>query len=77
MQRISYIKPGIFSDRKVSVDQAMNILRNNGIETNEEQAKAILDFLYLLAKMHRDRNSQDTLPHSISLKGFRTPDHTT
>lgn len=59
MQRITYKKPGIFTDRKVTIDQAMKILRNNGIETNEEQAKEILDFLYLLAKMHRDQNPQD------------------
>lgn len=59
------------------VGQAMKILRNNGIETNEEQAKAILDFLYLLAQMHHDRHSQESLPHYISLKRFRTSNHTT
>lgn len=53
MQKIPFKKCGTFSERKVSVDQAMKILRNNGIETNKEQAKEILDFLYLLAKMHQ------------------------
>jgi hypothetical protein len=39
----------------------MKILKKNGIETNEEQTKEILDFLYLLAKMDRDRSAQDGL----------------
>lgn len=43
----------------------MKILRNNGIETNEEQAKEILDFVYLLAKMHHDQSSQDALVDNI------------
>lgn len=59
MEEISNNKSRIYSDRKVSINQAMKILRKNGIETNEEQTKEILDFLYLLAKMHPDRSSQD------------------
>ncbi len=57
MQQVSYNKPGAFSDRKVSVDRAIKILSNNGIDVNEKQVKVILDFLYLLAKMHRVQTS--------------------
>ena len=53
-------KPRIFSDRKISANQAMITLRKNGIEANEEQSKEILDFLYLLAKIHLDQSSQTT-----------------
>jgi hypothetical protein len=51
----AYNKHGIFSDRKISVDQARKILRNSSIETNEVQTKVILNFLYLFAKMQISR----------------------
>lgn len=38
-----------FSGRMVSTSQAIKILRKNGITTNENEAIAILDFLYMLA----------------------------
>lgn len=41
--------PKRFSDRKVSVNQAIGSLGRNGIRVNEDQAAAILDFLYLSA----------------------------
>ncbi|SDT66771.1 hypothetical protein SAMN05216490_4731 [Mucilaginibacter mallensis] len=44
--------PAVFSSRKVSPDQAVNLLRRNGIQVNEEQAAIILDFLYLLARTY-------------------------
>jgi hypothetical protein len=37
-------KPRAFSNRRVSIDQAIKILRRNGIEANEDQARLILDF---------------------------------
>jgi len=42
-----------FSGRNVSVNQAINLLRRNGIRVNEEQAAIILDFLYLSAGSFR------------------------
>ncbi|PUZ25864.1 hypothetical protein DCC81_16565 [Chitinophaga parva] len=53
----SHIKKLIFSDRKVPTDQTIKVLRKNGIDANEKQAKVILDFLYFLAKMYRGRAS--------------------
>jgi len=44
--------PEIFSSRKVSQNQAVNLLGRNGIQVNEEQAAIILDFLYLLARTY-------------------------
>lgn len=37
-------------DSKVSVDKAIKILKKNGIDINENQAKMILDFLYLVTR---------------------------
>lgn len=42
--------PKAFSNKKISLDQALKILRRNGIQANEDQTKVILEFLYLLAK---------------------------
>lgn len=39
-----------FPVRKVSVNQAVTLLANDGIYTDEDQAKTILDFLYAIAK---------------------------
>ncbi len=50
MKAILNAKPKAFSSRRVSVDQAIRILRRNGIQANEDQARIILDFLYLIAK---------------------------
>lgn len=43
-------QPKPFSERKVTISQTIRILYRNGIEIDEEEAKTILDFLYLLAK---------------------------
>jgi len=37
--------------RNITPGQAVKILRHNGIEVTEGQAKIILDFLYVLAKL--------------------------
>jgi hypothetical protein len=37
--------------RGVTPQQAINELRKNGIDVDEEQAKSILDFLYILGKL--------------------------
>jgi hypothetical protein len=50
MQKILTHKPKAFSNRGVTVDQAIRILRRNGIQVNEDHARIILDFLYLIAK---------------------------
>ena len=47
---MSNAKPKAFSNTRISIDQAIRILRRNGIQANEEQARIILDFLYLIAK---------------------------
>ena len=50
MQKISTNKPKAFSNRGVTIDQVIRILSRNGIQTNEDQARIILDFLYLIVK---------------------------
>lgn len=40
----------LLEKRNVTPDQAIKILRKNGIEANEKEAKVILYFLYFLAK---------------------------
>lgn len=42
-----------FIDKKVSVRRAIAILAKNGIEVNDDEATAIVDFLYLMAKNHQ------------------------
>jgi hypothetical protein len=37
--------------RNITPAQAVKILRKNGIETDENNAKIILEFLYFLAKL--------------------------
>jgi hypothetical protein len=37
--------------RNITIEQAVKILRKNGIECDEKEAKIILDFLYFLAKL--------------------------
>jgi len=37
--------------RKITPEQAIKILRKNGIEATEKDAEIILDFLYFLAKL--------------------------
>jgi len=37
--------------RTITPEQAVKILRKNGVECDEKQAEKILDFLYFLAKL--------------------------
>lgn len=36
--------------KKISIELAMKLLKNNGIDVNEQEAKIILKFLYILSK---------------------------
>lgn len=58
IDQISNSKPRVFSDRRVSVNQAMKILKKNGIETSLAQVKEILDFLYIFTKVYSNRDVQ-------------------
>jgi site-specific DNA recombinase len=58
--KIHHIKnkiPAIVASKGVKIDQAIKALKRNGIIVNEDQAKVILDFLYLLAKICYKSNS--------------------
>ncbi|MDI5896013.1 recombinase family protein [Flavobacterium algoritolerans] len=57
--QISNSKPRVFSDRKVSINQVMKILKKNGIETTVAQAKEILDFLYTFTKLYSKQDVQN------------------
>ncbi len=48
-----YGKPKTYLHKKVSLNQAMKILRRNGIQADEDQASVILDFHYLLANTYK------------------------
>jgi hypothetical protein len=37
--------------RGVTTEQAINILKKEGVEVDEKDAEIILDFLYILAKL--------------------------
>jgi hypothetical protein len=58
IDQISNSKPRVFSDKKVSVNQAMKILKKNGIETSVAQVNEILDFLYTFTKVYSNRDVQ-------------------
>ena len=45
-----FSNPQNFKDKRVSVKKAISILEKNNISVDEEEAKIILDFLYLMAK---------------------------
>jgi site-specific DNA recombinase len=59
IDQISNSKPRVFSDRRVSVNQAMKMLKKNGIETSVVQVKEILDFLYTFTKVYSNRDAQN------------------
>jgi hypothetical protein len=42
--------PKAFSNRRITIDQAIGILKRNGIQADEDQGRIILDFLYLIAR---------------------------
>jgi hypothetical protein len=50
-----------FSTRKVSVDQAVKLLRRKGIRVNKESAEIILDFLYCIAKTYKTQQGHVSL----------------
>jgi len=45
-----------FTDKKVSVKQAIAILAKSGIEIDDNEAMVAIEFLYLMAK---NQNSED------------------
>ncbi len=61
MEQIKNELPMLFSSRKVSTNQAIKVLKRNGIQVNEDQAIVILDFLYLLAKTYSGVESREFL----------------
>lgn len=52
MQHLLHKNPKDFYNRKVTVNKAIKILKRNGIQTDEDQAAIILNFLYLIAKTY-------------------------
>jgi hypothetical protein len=48
-----------FLTRKVSTEQAITILRRNGISVNSENAEIILEFLYLVARTYRNPENNE------------------
>lgn len=52
-QTTSQSRYGMLSDRKISTSQTIKILKNNGINVDVDQAKTIIDFLYLFAKAYQ------------------------
>jgi site-specific DNA recombinase len=59
IDQISNSKPRFFSDRRVSTNQAMKILKKNDIETSVAQIKEILDFLYTFTKVFSIQEAQN------------------
>ena len=53
--------PKSFSGRMVSINKAIKILKDNGIQISEDEAVIILDFLYMLANSFKKINSVDQL----------------
>lgn len=41
----------ILEKRNITPEQAVKVLKKNGIEVDENGAKKILDFMYILAKL--------------------------
>lgn len=59
LQTLYYKNVKTFSTRKVSTEQAIRVLRRNGINVNKEKAEIILDFLYLIAKTYQSIGDSD------------------
>ncbi len=53
MLQLYYKNARVSSSRKVSTEQAIRVLKRNGIKVDKEKADIILDFLYLIAKTYR------------------------
>jgi hypothetical protein len=58
MQEFSTKQPKSFYTRKISTNTAIRILNQNDIRVNEDQAKEILNFLYLIAKTYNQHDDQ-------------------
>lgn len=58
-----------FIDKKISVQRSISILERKQIIVNEEEAKIILDFLYLISKNY---NKPNDLIEAKSQRRFRT-----
>jgi len=54
------MRPGPSHKRSVTPEQTIKILREKGIEINENEAAEILDFLYFLAKLTVNQNVKTT-----------------
>ncbi|WP_084681535.1 recombinase family protein [Chryseobacterium soli] len=52
-----------FSGRMVSTNQALKILRHNGIRVNEDETVIILDFLYMLAASFKKADTVNETPN--------------
>lgn len=59
-----------FTDKKVSIKQAMEILAHHGIHLDEDEADVILDFLYLMSKNYKETKDDE---NAGALTGNRTP----
>lgn len=44
-----------FIDRKISGGKAIALLARKGIDVSDEEAEEILNFLYLIAKIHNKK----------------------
>lgn len=58
-----------FIDKKVSAKQIIEILESQGIHMDDQEATVILDFLYLMAKNHREIGEDE---YTKTLTGIRT-----
>ena len=48
--------PGVLKKRNISIEQAVKILRKNGVECDEKEAEKILELMYFLAKLIVNQN---------------------
>jgi len=56
-----------FIDRNISVEQAIIILAKNGVQVNENEAKNILELLYLVAaNYNKSKEKKSSNPKEIS-----------
>ena len=58
IDQISNNKPRVFTDRKVSINQVIQILKKNGVQASIAQAKEILDFIYTFPKLYSKQDAQ-------------------
>lgn len=54
------MKPTLPHKRNITPEQAVKVLAKNGIVADEKEAKIILDFLYILAKLTVNQYFNDT-----------------